>query len=135
MKYVLTQSIIVAALLLPVSSVNAQSIRFMQRGYPDVTDAYQSGRNLYNRTWADLNQAQQRVAPYPGDWYRFDVARGQMDLLERTWQDGSFNRAQLNDAISDVQQVLQFNNVSSQDHEKLARDLEHLRDIRVRFGQ
>ena len=71
----------------------------------------------------------------PGDWYRFDVARGQMDLLERTWQDGSFTRAQINDAINDVQLVLTFNNVSDRDREVLSGDLDQLRNIRLQFSR
>ncbi len=126
MKRFLTLSIAIATLLLAGISADAQS-RFTQRDYPNVTDAYQSGLNLYYKTWSDLDQAQKRVAPYPGDGYRFDVARGHMDLLERTWQDGSFD-----DAIDDVQFVLNINNVSAQDRKALAGDLEQLRNLRVR---
>ena len=124
---------VIATLLLGGLLASAQT-RFTQRGYPDVTDAYQSGRNLYYKTWADLNQAQKGVVANPGDWYRFDVARGQMDFLERTWQDGTFDRAQINDAINDVQFVLKFNNIPTRDREALAQDLDQLRDIRVRYG-
>jgi hypothetical protein len=131
MKRFLTLSIAIVTLLLAGISAEAQS-RFTQRDYPGVTDAYQSGLNLYYKTWSDLDQAQKRVVPYPGDGYRFDVARGHVDLLERTWQDGSFDRSQLNDAIDDVQFVLNINNVSAQDRKALAGDLEQLRDLRVR---
>jgi hypothetical protein len=132
MKRALTISIALVTLLLAGTVAEAQSTRFTQRDYPDVTDAYQSGLNLYYKTWSDLNQAQRRVAPYPGDGYRFDVARGTMDLLERTWQDGSFDRSQLSDAINDVQFVLNINNVSPQECKVLAEDLEQLRNLRVR---
>ncbi len=124
--------IVISILLLMATTAAAQSTRFTQRDYPPVTDSYQSGLNLYYKTWSDLSQAQQRVAPYPGDGYRFDVARGRMDLLERTWTDGSFDRSQLNDAINDVQFVLNINNIAAQDRKDLAADLEQLRDLRVR---
>ena len=124
---------VIATLLLGGLLASAQT-RFTQRGYPDVTDAYQSGRNLYYKTWADLNQAQKGVVANPGDWYRSDVARGQMDLLERTWQDGTFEHSQIDNAINDVQFVLRFNNASTRDRDALARDLDQLRDIRVRYG-
>lgn len=117
------------------ASVEAQSTGFTQRGYPNDTDAYQRGMKLYYKTWADLNDAQRRAVSNPGDWYRYDVARGQMDLLERAWQDGTFDRAQLNAAISDLQQVLQFNNLSAQDRETVARDLEGMRNLRINYGQ
>ncbi len=126
--------IAIVTFLLAGAAAEAQT-RFTQRGYPDVTDAYQGGLNLYYKTWSDLNQAQKGVVANPGDWYRFDVARGQMDLLERTWQDGTFDRAQIDNAINDVQFVLRFNNIATRDQDALAQDLEQLRDIRVRYGR
>ncbi len=134
MKRYLIPCAVIATLLVEGMLAPAQT-RFTQRGYPNVTDAYQSGLKLYSKTWSDLNGAQKAVAPNPGDWYRFDVARGQMDFLERTWQDGTFNRPQINSAISDVQFVLKFNNLASGSRELLAEDLEQLRDIRVRYGR
>lgn len=135
MKLSLILSIAIVTLLLAGAAAQAQSARFSQRGYPDVTDAYQSGLKVYYKAWADLNQAQKRVAPNPGDWYRYDVARGHMDLLERTWQDGSFDRSQINDAINDMQFVLKFNNLSNQDREVLVGDLDQLRDIRLQYAR
>jgi hypothetical protein len=134
MKRYLIQSIVIATLLSGVEAVWAQT-SFTQRSYPNVTDAYQSGLKAYSKTWSDLNHAQKGRVGNPGDWYRFDVARGQMDLLERTWQDGSFTRAEINDAIDDVQLVLKFNNVSDRDRGVLSGDLEQLRNIRVQFSQ
>ena len=126
----------VAAMLLSwltLAQTAPAQTRFTQRGFPNVEDAYQSGLTTYYKTWADLNDAQKRAAPYPGDWYRFDVARGRMNLLERTWQDGSFDRSQLNDAINDVQFVLNINDISPADRKVLGQDLEQLRDIRLRY--
>lgn len=134
MKRYLIQSIVIATLLAGSGTVWAQT-SFTRRSYPNVTDSYQSGLKAYSKTWSDLNRAQKGMVGNPGDWYRFDVARGQMDLLERTWQDGSFTRAQLNDAINDVQFVLRFNNVSEHEREALSGDLEQLRNIRVQFSR
>ncbi len=133
MKRYLIPSIAIVTLLLTWTSAPAQSANFTLRSYPGVTDSYQSGLRTYYKTWVDLNQAQKRVAPLPGDWYRFDVARGQMDLLARTWQDGSFDRSQIDTAISDVDFVLRFNNVSNQDRQALAQDMEQLRNLRVEY--
>jgi hypothetical protein len=120
----------VIAMLLLISGVSqAQSLRFNQRGYP--ADPYQNGMNTYYKTWSDLDQAQKRVVPYPGDGYRFDVALGQMDLLERTWKDGTYNRAQLNQAIDDLQFVLRFNNMAPRDRAELTQDLERLHNLRI----
>jgi hypothetical protein len=135
MRLSLIPSFAIVTLFLAGVTAEAQSPGFTQRGYPDVTDAYQSGLKVYYKTWADLNQAQKRVAPNPGDWYRYDVARGHMDLLERTWQDGSFDRSQITDAINDVDFVLKFNNLSNQDRDVLARDLDQLRDLRLRYAR
>lgn len=101
---------------------------------PATSDPYQSGLKVYYKTWADLNAARKNVVPYPGDWYRVDKALGQMDLLERTWSDGSYTTAQLNEAIDDVRFVLRVNNLSSQDRETLEADLNQLRNIRIRYG-
>lgn len=108
----------------------------MERGYPAVTpDAYRTGVKLYAKTWSDLSRAQKAVkAINPGDTYRVDTALGQLDLLQRTWKDGSFDRAQLNTAISDVEFVLKFNNVPASSRQALQRDLEQMRDQRVRLG-
>jgi hypothetical protein len=126
--------IAIISLLLAGATAGAQSTSFTERGYPEVTDPYQSVLNVYYKTWSDLNQAQKRVVGYPGDWYRFSTAMGQFDLLERTWQDGSFETAQINDAINNMQFVLKFNNVSAQDRKVLAADLDQLRDIRLKYG-
>jgi hypothetical protein len=101
---------------------------------PSTPDPYQDGLKLYHKTWADLNAAQKNVVPYPGDWYRFDKALGQMDFLERTWSDGSYTRAQLNQAIDDVRFVLRVNNLSGRDRQALEQDLNQLRDVRIQYG-
>ena len=134
MRRFFISGIAIVTFLLTVAAAEGQT-RLTQRGYPNVTDSYQSGLNLYYKTWADLNQAQKGVIANPGDWYRFEVARGHMDLLERTWQDGTFERSQINEAISDVESVLKFNSVSSGNREVLAQDLEQLRDIRLRYSR
>ncbi len=131
MKYFLIP--VTGALLLAGISLPAQTT-FNRQTAPSIRDPYQSGFTLYYKTWADLNDAQKRVVPYPGDWTRFDVARGRMDLLERTWQDGSFTRSQLNDAIDDLQFVLKINNLVAHDRQTLDQDLEQLRNIRIRYG-
>jgi hypothetical protein len=130
MKYVLIP-IAVIGMLLTAAGVGQAQTTFNR---PRASDPFQNGLKVYYKTWADLNTAQKNVAPYPGDWYRYAKAQGQMDLLERTWSDGSFTRAQLNDAISDVQFVLQVNNISDQDRQALEQDLNQLRDVRIQYG-
>ena len=120
---------IITMLLVAAGASDAQSLRFHGQAY--APDPYQSGLNTYYKTWSDLDLAQRRVAAYPGDGYRFDVAMGQMDLLERTWKDGSYNRTQLNEALADLQFVLRFNNIAPQDRTRLAQDLERLHNIRI----
>ncbi|MGP0071477.1 MAG: hypothetical protein ACLPWF_06040 [Bryobacteraceae bacterium] len=124
------------ATLLPIGpAAMAQSIRFSERQTPAVTDVYQEGENLFYSAWSNLDQAQGRAAPNPGDWYRLDVARGQMELLERTWSDGSYQRSQIDAAISDLQRVLDDNNILPRDRRVLAADLEKLRDNRAKYFQ
>lgn len=132
MKHVFIPSAVIATLLTAAGSGMAQTT-FNRRRAPGVNDPYQSGLKVYYKTWADLNAAQKNVEPYPGDWYRCDKALGQMDLLERTWRDGSYTRGQLNDAIQDVRFVLRVNNISGEDRQALEQDLNQLRDIRIRY--
>ena len=132
MKLLLIPNIVVT-MLLAVGAASAQT-RFTQRDLPESSDSYQTGLKTYYKTWADLNDAQKRMTSFPGDWYRFDVARGEMDQLERTWQDGSYKTSQLVEAISDLQTVLNVNNVSEHDRRVLEEDLEQLRNIRVRYA-
>jgi hypothetical protein len=146
MRRFLVSNAVIATLLFVAAAKQAPAQTIYSRpGTPGGPDDYQSGLKLYSKTWSDLNQAQKRVAgnlpptnpaaTNPGDWYRFDQARGQMDLLERSWKDGSFNRAQINTAIDDLQFVLKFNNMSARERQALAQDLEHLRDIRLRYAK
>ena len=123
--------IAVIAMLLTAGFAQAQTTF----NRPRTSDPYESGLKLYYKTWADLNAARKSVVPYPGDWYRVDKALGQMDLLERTWRDGSYTQGQLNEAINDVRFVLRVNNISSHDREILEQDLNQLRDIRIQYGQ
>jgi hypothetical protein len=134
MKDLLIPNAVIAMLLLTAAGAPAQTT-LNRPNPPSVTDPYDSGLRLYYKTWADLNDAQKRVVAFPGDWYRFDEARGKMDLLERTWQDGSFTRSQLNDAIDDLQFVLKINNMYDQDRKILEQDLHQLLDIRIGYGE
>lgn len=134
MKRLLISGIAGLTFLLAAVAGQAQT-GITQRGLPNGTDAYDSGLKLYYRTWSDLNHAQKNTVSNPGDWYRYDVARGQMDQLERAWRDGSFTTAQLNAAISDLTEVLNFNNLSPQDRDAVSRDLDQLRDVRIKYGR
>ena len=98
-----------------------------------AADTYQQGMNLYGTVWSHLDQAQKHIAPYPGDWYRWDLARGQMDLLERGWKAGSCDRAQVSTAITDLQLIVDNNNLSSADRKILRSDVEKLRDNQLKY--
>jgi hypothetical protein len=135
MRRFLTVTAVTAMLLAP-AVISAQTTFNRPLPTPNgLNDPYESGLRLYSKTWSDLNAAQKHVVPYPGDWYRADKTLGQMNLLERAWQDGSFTRAQLNDATEDLRFVLQVNNLSDQDRDTLEQDLNGLRDLRIRYGQ
>lgn len=134
MKRLLISSLAGVMFLLAGAVAQAQT-GITQRGFPNGTDAYQSGLKLYYRTWSDLNHAQKDAVSNPGDWYRYNVALGQMDLLERGWRDGSFTTAQVNTAISDLTQVLNFNNLAPTDRDAVSRDLDQLRNIRITYGR
>lgn len=126
---------IVIAMLLPVAGIVSAQTTFNRPLRPALTDPYESGLRLYNKTWTDLNNAQNRSVPNPGDWYRYDEARGQMDLLQRTWQDGSFTAAQLNQAVSQLQFVLSQNHIVDGDRQVLKQDLDQLRTTRLQYGR
>ncbi len=97
----------------------------------ETQDAYQGGLALLGQVKADLDRTANDPAPNPGDHYRFATARGELDRLQRTWHDGSYTRTQLNDAISHIQLVLNFNHLSPGGRALLSADLERLRDFRV----
>jgi hypothetical protein len=94
-------------------------------------DAYQSGLALTRQVKMDIDRAEKNPEPNPGDHYRFATARGEIDRLQQNWQDGSYTRAQLNDAISHLQLVLDWNQLSPGSRDLLAADLERLRDFGV----
>ncbi len=95
-------------------------------------DAYQSGFTLLRQAKRDLDRAAKNPAPNPGDHYRFATARGELDRFEQTWEDGTYTRIQLNDAISRLQLVLDWNHITPGGRDLLAADLERLRDFAVK---
>lgn len=102
----------------------------LQMQSPDV---YQNGLALFRSVRTDLQRAQRSSYPFPGDQYRFAQAMGEMDRLQMTWQQGSIDRAQVNEAIFQVQLVLNNNDLSTAGNASLNADLERLRDFRSKY--
>ncbi len=94
-------------------------------------DAYQSGLLLMRQAKTDLDRAAKNPTPNPGDHYRFATARGELDRFQQAWEDGSDTRSQLNDAISRLQLVLDWNHLTPASRDLLTADLERLRDFCV----
>jgi len=95
-------------------------------------DAYQSGLALMRQVKTDIDRAEKNPEPNPGDHYRYATARGEMDRFQQAWEDGSYARSQLNDAISRLQLVLEWNHITPASRDLLAADLERLRDFCVK---
>jgi hypothetical protein len=96
-------------------------------------DTYQSGLALFRSVRADLQRAQRNDYPFPGDHYRFAQSMGDLDRLQMTWQQGSIDRAQVNQAIFQLQLVLNNNDLSTTSRASLTADLERLRDFRAQY--
>ncbi len=133
MRNILTALAGAALLLGSTAGAQPPIASYRQNGLPNYApDAYQSGLTLMSKVKADIDRAKNNPDPYPGDHYRFATARGEMDRLQHTWQNGSYTRSQLNDAIFHLELVLDNNHISPNSRALLNGDLERLRDLRVR---
>lgn len=104
--------------------------------YRDRDDVYRGdwhGR-FFERVRMDLEHVQSVTFPIGGDQYRLARTKQELNELQSSWTNGSYNRRSLDDVINAMTRVLADNRLSGRDRDVLGDDLNRLRDFRDRRG-
>ncbi len=117
-----------ATLLLITAAVDAQPRpRYQERG----DDRYHRfGRGTLDRVHADLAHAQRSMHYIaPPDMRRFMNAREGLANFQRAWERGHYNRPELDQAIANLQALVERGHLRPGDRNLLANDLMLLREM------
>lgn len=112
---------------LPLSAVSA----FAQydRPYGDRDYARQD-RSLFDKTRMDLDHASAYPYASRSDRKRFDEARSKLFDFESRFDQGRYEKHELDGAIDKLQHVVDSNSLDPRDRGSLADDLRRMRDYR-----
>src|ERR1044071_6710718 len=99
--------------------------RYEQRHY-DI----QEQNRLFDRVRADLDHAASSFFMAPGDRYRINAAREQLNDIQNLVSSGNFDEHELNQAVWALRRVINNNRLSDQTRDDLERDLEQMRELR-----
>ncbi len=95
-------------------------------------DRYGDIRGLIDRTQADLHAASRSGRNRGDDRSRYENAQRHLSTFDRHITKGHFDKGQLDDAISDVKNILDKNTLRPEDRDNLGRDIQDLRAARER---
>jgi hypothetical protein len=85
---------------------------------------------LVDRVHTDLDQSYKRFHFSNSDRDRLNNAEKQLREFAKKWEDGKFDKGQLDGAISSIQHVLDENKLGAEDREALSGDISQLRKMR-----
>src|ERR1051326_4057762 len=102
--------------------------RYEQRRY-DV----QEQNRLFDRIRADLDHASNSFWMAPGDRYRLNSAREQLNDIQNMVSNGNFDQREMTEAIVALRRVVNNNRLSDRTRDDLERDLERLRELRMNW--
>ena len=97
------------------------------RPYGDRDYARQD-RSLFDHARADLDRASAYPYASKGDRKRFDEARRELFDFESRFDQGRYEKHELNEAIDHLQKVVNENSLDPRDRGSLAEDLRRMRD-------
>ena len=123
MKSLLIRSGIASALLILglIEHANAAPQRYIYR---------EDAKMLFSEVRSDLDRAQHDA--FPRDTDSIEKARGELNELERQWDNNAYTPRQDDDVVSVLERVLSENHLSFRDHSRLSDDLKKMRDFRNR---
>lgn len=124
------ESLSFAAALLLVSSFAATA----QFAPPVQYDA-DSVNALVNQVQNDLNAAYGDFHTPKGDRDRLNHAEKHLRLFTSIWNRGSFNQGELQDVVSNVEHVLNKNELPITDRDVLTRDVTQLQRMRSAYDR
>ena len=104
--------------------------QYQDRGHDRDWD--RDSDRLIDRLRNDLDHARSNALPFTGDWRRIAAARSDVNQLERDMTYGRYDRREFDQAIGDVQRVIDANRLHERDRDVLAADLHRIRELRER---
>ena len=114
---------------LPAVSAFGQGAGQYDRSYGDRDYARQE-RGLFDKVRIDLDHAGSYPYASRGDRKRFDEARRELFDFESRFDQGRYDRHELDEAIDRIQHVVNSNSLDPRDRGALADDLRRMRDYR-----
>jgi hypothetical protein len=133
MRQFFTRAILGSSLLLGgLTIANAQ---YQPRWQYQVQENNRGHDYILNQVRADLNRAESSAFPFTGDRYRLNRAEEAMNQFQRTLGSGDYARAELNQAIMSVRQVLDRSRLPQQTRDMLWDDIGRMQDLRRRLDR
>jgi hypothetical protein len=120
---------ILTALSLASILLTASAFGQYDRPYADRDYARQD-RGLFDKARMDLDHASAYPYASRGDRKRFDEARRELFDFESRFDQGRYERHELDEAIDRIQKVVNANSLDPRDRGALADDLRRMRDYR-----
>jgi hypothetical protein len=99
------------------------------RPYGDRDYARQD-RGMFDKARMDLEHASAYLYASPADRKRFDEARGKLFDFEIRFDQGRYDKHELDGAIDRIQHVVNSNSLDPRDRGALSDDLRRMRDYR-----
>ena len=131
MKQLLMKAVAGAGILFCGFTANAQYQPQYPNRYEHRYDIQDHSR-LFDRIRADLDRASASFWTGPGDRFRLNAAREQLNDLQNLVASGNFDGQELNQAIVALRRVVNNNRLSDRTREDLEQDLERMRELRWR---
>ena len=132
--HLLQRSFTVAAISCGMAIVSAPPAFAAPNGgfFQYAGERYGDLRGLVERTQSDVQQASQ-FSHFKGDQRsRFENTQRHLSTFDRHLTKGHFDKHQLDDAIADVQKIIDKNTLQASSRDALMRDISDLRAARER---
>jgi hypothetical protein len=86
-------------------------------------------RYSFSRVRSDLDRAENNLPAFTENRYRFDRVRGELSELQRQWDESAYQPRQVDNVIAALDRALNSSEISYSDHDRLASDLNRLREF------
>jgi len=121
--------LILTALFSALVTTGAAMAQYPDRPYAD-RDYARRDRTLFDRVRMDLDRASSYPYASRDDRKRFDEARRDLFDFESRFDQGRYNKHELNEAIDRIDRVVSHNSLDPRDRGALAEDVRRMRDYR-----
>jgi len=91
--------------------------------------------SLIDRVHSDLNRAYRGWHFSGGDRRRLDHAEHDLRDFARKWQRGRFDKGELDEAIGDIQHIVDKNHMTGRERDALYDDMAQLRGMREAYDR